>query len=119
MSNAYDATRYAAPLAFALAAWAISRRRQPFLANHVVMAAHFDAFRYLAAVGAGLIPGPTISAWIGVGVSAAYLFLTLRRLFGEGWRRTLWKAAILYLVMVVVEMGLALGAVLWASQSAA
>jgi len=117
MRDAYGAARYVAPLVFAVGAWLIYRRRQPFLANHVVMAAHFYAFWYLVAVGAGQIPDPTMGGLVAVGLSAAHLVLMLGRLFGEGRWPTLWKAAALYLTMFLVEMGLAFGAALWVARA--
>jgi hypothetical protein len=117
MRDLSAATRYVAPLLFALASWAVYRRRQPFLANHIVMAAHFYAFWYLVAVATGQVPDTTAAGWLAVAVSWGYLFLMLRHLFGDPWGRTLWKTAVLYVSMVVVEMGLALGAALWVSRA--
>jgi hypothetical protein len=113
LRDAYATTRYLAPLVFSLGTWLTYRRRQPFLANHIVMAAHFYAFWYLVSVVTSRIPNAVAGGWMGVGVSAAYLFLTLRALFDEGVVRTAWKTAVLYLAMVVLEMAMALGVSLW------
>lgn len=113
MRDAYDATRYVAPLLFALVSWGIYRRRQPFLANHIVMAAHFYAFWYLVAVATGRVPDAMGGGWLAVAVSLSYLFLMLRHLFRDPWGHTLWKTAVLYASMVVVEAGLALATALW------
>lgn len=116
MRSAYAATRYLAPIVFALASWLVYRRRQPFVANHIVLAAHFYAFWYLVSVMTIRIPEPIPADWMGVAGSATYLFLMLRRLFGEGVGRTVIKTATLYLLMVVLEMALALGVSLWVAR---
>jgi hypothetical protein len=113
MRDAYEATRYVAPVLFALASWGIYRRRQPFLANHIVMAAHFYAFWYLVAAATGQLGAAIGGGWLAAALSWGYLCLMLRHLFGDPWGHTLWKTAVLYVSMVVIEMGLALAAALW------
>lgn len=106
LRHGYAAVRYAAVPIFALATWALYRRRQAFYANHVVMAVHFYSFWYLVSLVTSQLPY-RIGASIGVGVSAIYLFLALRRLYGETALLTVVKSAVLFFVMLTVEGGLA------------
>jgi hypothetical protein len=50
-------------------------------------------------------------------VSAAYLLIALRRLYGQDWGRTLLHAVPLYFVMMLIELGLALAAGEWVGRS--
>lgn len=112
LRRAYASVRYTAVPVFALATLALYRRRQSHVAAHVVLAVHFYAFWYSVSILTSRLPAPA-GGWIGVALSAAYLVLALRRVFGEGLVRTLAKAAVLYVAMVALEMGLALASAMW------
>lgn len=116
LRRAYLAVRYLAVPLFALAPWALYRRRQPYYAAHVVLAVHFYSFWYVVSVVTSQLPylaGAIVGFWL----SAGYLFLSLRRLFDESGWRTLAKTAGLYVVMVAIEMLLALVSGMWVAPS--
>lgn len=112
LKRAYLSVRYLAVPIFALAVLALYRRRQPYYAGHVVLAAHYYSFWYLVSVATTPLPyvvGAVASFWLSVG----YLWLALRRLFSEGIALATVKTLVLYAAMVAIEMGLALAAASW------
>ncbi|MGE0464397.1 MAG: DUF3667 domain-containing protein [Vicinamibacterales bacterium] len=117
LRDTYSTTRYFAPLVFAMGTWFVYRRRQPFLASHIVMAGHFYAFWYLVSVVTSRLPFSVAGGWIGVALSASYLFLMLRTLFDDRVGPALAKTTVLYLAMVVLEMGMALAVSLWVARA--
>ena len=92
------------------------RRRQGFYANHVVLAVHFYSFWYLVSLVTSQLPY-RVGASIGVGVSAIYLFLALRRLYGETALLTVVKSAALFVLMIAVEGVLAFLSAAWVSRT--
>lgn len=118
LRRAYLSVRYLAVPIFALPALLLYRRRQPYYANHVVLAVHYYSFWYLVSVATSGLPF-LVGAIAGFWLSAGYLWLTLRRLFGEGVAVTTAKTLALYAAMVAIEMGLALAAGIWVARSAA
>jgi len=117
LRDLYSTTRYLAPLAFAAGTWLLYRRQQPFLASHIVMAAHFYAFWYLVSVLTSRLTFAVVGGWIGVGASALYLFQMLRTLFGDRVTPALLKTTLLYAAMVVLEMAMALATSLWVARA--
>lgn len=112
LRRAYLSVRYLAVPIFAVAALALYRRRQPYYAGHVVLAAHYYSFWYLVSVATTPLPyvvGNIASFWLSLG----YLWLALRRLFGEGIALATVKTLVLYAAMVVIEMELARAAAFW------
>jgi hypothetical protein len=115
LRHGYAKVRYAAVPIFALVIWAMYRRRQRFYANHVVLAVHFYAFWYLVSLATSQLPF-RIGAPLGTTLSAVYLVLALRRLFGQTVWLTLAKSAALLVVMIAVEGGLAFASALWVTR---
>lgn len=121
LKRAYLSVRYLAVPIFALPAlllYGLYGRRQPYYANHVVLAVHYYSFWYLVSVATSQlpsVPGAVAGFWLSIG----YLWLTLRRLFAEGAARTTAKTLVLYAAMVAIEMGLALAAGIWVARTAA
>lgn len=114
IQRAYAGLRYLAVPLFALATWAQYRHQQAYYANHIVLTAHFYAFWYAISVATGWLMS-TVVALLAALASAGYLVLALRRLFDEAWWRSLAKGALLYVVMIAIELGLALLAASWVS----
>ncbi|MGE0813701.1 MAG: DUF3667 domain-containing protein [Vicinamibacterales bacterium] len=110
LRRAYLSVRYAAVPLFALASLAVYRRRQAYYAAHVVLAVHFYSFWYFLGLATSRLPNQ-IDAVAGIGVSALYLFLALRRLFRDGLMATLGRTLVLYGAMVTLEMVLAFAAI--------
>lgn len=116
--KAHAPVRYAAVPLFAVATWALFRRRQAFFANHVVLAAHFYSAWYTLSVLLALahLPGRA-AATIGLLGSGAYLFATVRRLFGQRLAWALVSSLCLYAVMLVLELLLAFAAGWWVGRA--
>jgi len=81
--------------------------RRRWLSEHVVLALHLHAFAFtvftlllvlhlLPWPGPGKVASPLLWAWLG-----AYFLLALRRVYGQGWRRTVAKAGVAALLYVV------------------
>jgi hypothetical protein len=112
LRTTYAAIRYAAVPLFAGATLLLYRRRQAYYANHVVLAVHFYVFWYAVSLVTGRLPY-RFGVPVAVALGALYLFVALRRLFGEAWTRTAPKTLALSVVMVVLEMALAFAAGTW------
>jgi uncharacterized protein DUF3667 len=101
-------------LALALAALYYESHR--YYAEHLVFALHFQAFSF-AALTVGLLPIPFLDTIVGVAI-VAYLFLSLRRVYGQGVGATIGKLvaiAIGYVIsLTVLVTGVALTAFLFA-----
>lgn len=81
------------PLLFAVALYAVFRRRRRFYAENLVFATHFATFNYL--VGIVLLPIQVAGITLGLGVAlvtglgtvaamVAYLSIAIRRVYGSG-----------------------------------
>jgi hypothetical protein len=112
LRTAYAAIRYAAVPLFALCAWLLYRRSQPYYASHLVLAVHYYAFWYVVSLFSGRLPY-SVGAPLAQALCAVYLFVALRRLFGETWPRTAIKALVLFVVLIAAEMALAYAAGAW------
>lgn len=115
LRTAYSAVRYAAVPLFALCTWLLYRRSQPYYAGHLVLAVHYYAFWYVVSLFSGRLPY-NVGAPLTQALCAIYLFVGLRRLFGETWLRTAAKALALFVVMVAAEMVLAYVAGAWTAR---
>lgn len=115
--KAYAPVRYAAVPLFAIASWTLMRRRQPYFANHVVLAAHFYSAWYTQSVLLSVLPwhGRAV-AIAGLVGSVAYLFATLRTLFRQrvGW--AVLSTLALWVVMLLLELVLAYTAGWWVTR---
>ena len=111
--KAYGVIRYASVVAFALAAWLLYHRRQPYFVSHLIGGLHFYSFWYALAAAASL-PARLNPLWNNLSVFAAvYLFLALGRLFHERWYIRLGKTIALYLFVHLTELGLGYAASRW------
>ena len=89
-------------LAFAL--WVLYHGERRYFAEHLVFAMHFQAFAF-AALTVGLLPIPFMDAIVGLAI-LAYLFLALRRVYGQSIALTTGKFA-----AIVVGYGISLAAI--------
>jgi hypothetical protein len=106
--KAYHSIRYFSPIMYAFASWILYRRRQPYFVNHLVGGLHFYAFWYALAIVVGLLSRLQENfAFLGI-LSAIYLYLSLKRLFGERWLVTAFKTALMYGYLFFIELFLAL-----------
>lgn len=117
LKRAYISVRYLAVPVFALVALLVYRRHQPYYAGHTVLAVHFYSFWYLVSVVTSQLP-TWVGSVAGFWLSIVYLWMTLRRLFGESRVRTSANTLLLYAAMVLIEMGLALAAGFWVARTA-
>ena len=92
-------------LAFAL--WVLFHGENRYFAEHLVFALHFQGFAF-AALTIGLLPIPFIDAITSLAI-LVYLFLALRRVYGQGVALTTAKFATIvlgYCISLAVIMGL-------------
>ena len=109
----YAVIRYTSVLSFALAAWLLYRRQQPYFVYHLIGGLHFYGFWYAIATLASL-PARLDPWWNYLSLLAfPYLFLALRRLFPERWYVQMTKTIVLYLFVNLTELGLGYAATLW------
>ena len=92
------------------------RHRQPFGA-HLVLALHYVAFLYLAAIlvgvaGRSFAMPPMGSIAFAYAIIGPYLVLALRRVYAEPMSRTLLKAAVLALLTFVLDTAVNAAAIL-------
>jgi len=92
-------------------------RQRRLFAAHLVFAVHYVSFLYLAAVGLGALTRvaqipPIYTLPLAYMVIAPYLFLALRRVYGESRGRSLWKTMVLLTVTLIVDTIVNLSAVL-------
>ena len=80
-----------------------------------MLAVHFYAFWYSVSLVTGRLPY-SVGAPVATTISGIYLFLVLRRLFGETRLKTWPKALALYAVMIGLEAALALAAGTWVAR---
>ena len=83
------------------------RQRRPFGA-HVVFELHYISFLYVVTIVMGslltLLPPHPLGGMIAVlVVLGPYLYLALRRVYGEPHRRIAWKAAVMILFALVID----------------
>ncbi len=111
--KAYAFIRYTSVLLFALAAWLLYHRQQPYFVSHLIGGLHFYSFWYAIAALASL-PARLNPIWNNLSVLACvYLFFALGRLFHERWYVQLAKTIALYLFVNMTELGLGYAAAKW------
>ncbi|QRN94741.1 DUF3667 domain-containing protein [Archangium violaceum] len=105
---------------FALLLHLLYRKTGRFYAEHFVFTLHFHAFAFLAAAAgivAGLALGPKRLP-VMQPLILGYLFLSLRRVYGQSLMRTAFKTAVLYggygLMLLLTVTGVALGSLYFA-----
>lgn len=111
--HAYAGIRYLSVLSFALAAWLLYRRQEPYFIRHLIAGLHFYSFWYVLAAVAS-VPARWDAGWNNLtALASGYLFLALGRLYGERWYTRAAKTAVLYLFIHLTELGLGYGAARW------
>jgi hypothetical protein len=117
-------------LIFSLTLWLLMRKRNPWMAPHVVFAMHCYTFFFLARIVLGGLVylvqethGP--APWLNLDscmsfVILPYLLLAMRRVYGgpgrEQWPNLIWKWAVLLVVMSFVYLASFAGAVFAANR---
>jgi len=89
------------------------RRRQPYFGAHMILAMHFYSFEnVLSAVMAPVRPlAPVWVAPVFILIPLAYIFLMLRRVFGQTAGLTALKTVPVFLLFVIIELATALAIV--------
>jgi len=108
--KAYALIRYSSVLLFALAAWLLYRRQQPYFVNNLILGLHFYSFWYLLAMLASVLGRWSFGLNNLSLLAPVYLFLALGHLFHERWYVRLFKTLALYVFLLATELGLALAA---------
>ena len=110
VQSIYLWVRYLSLAGFAAASLITYRKRQRYYGAHLIFAMHYYSFEYvLSAVVSKL--WPESSAPVIVGLGFVYLWAALRRIYREGWFRTLLKGWFLFLAVAIGEMVTVGGAV--------
>jgi hypothetical protein len=82
----------------------VFRRSAKRYVRGLMYAIHVHAFLFLllalGLVAAKLAPAGAVTV-VAATSASAYFYLSLKRLFGEGWFRTLWKAAVLGMIHII------------------
>lgn len=102
--HTYSWLRYLSVLGFGLGLWAFYRRRRPNYVSHVIAGLGFYCFWYSVAMLMS-IPGrfdPRLNALSML--SVVYLFLMLRRIYGERWPLLLAKTVLLTAWLLTLEL---------------
>jgi len=85
-------------------------RRSRYYVEHLVFTLHFNSFCLLAITAANVIPGGLIEAVAAIWIPV-YLFLALKRNYGQGWFKTLFKFGIFsfaYIILISLAAGVTL-----------
>ncbi len=102
--TAYSSIRYFSVLFYTLGVWLLFRRRQPFIVNQLVASFHTYSFWYVMAAVGGRVELLKVPAAFLV---AVYMFLSVRRLYGHGWKRTTFESVLLIVWLSLIELVLA------------
>jgi len=120
VQHVYKWAQYASLTLFAGVMFLLYRRRQRYFGGHMILAMHFYSFgNILSAVTTPLttfVPQPVRPVFILIPL--AYIFLMLRRIFGQKIWVTALKTVPILLSFVIIELATALAVVLgvtWAS----
>jgi hypothetical protein len=98
-------------------------RRRRFLAEHLVFAAHFMCFTYVMSlalfpvhlvIGVGKTTPNRLLLVVTAGISIYYVFIGLRRVYGQGPGKRLFKSAMVVAATFATTMVLFIGALLGA-----
>jgi hypothetical protein len=111
--KSYSLVRYTSVIFFALISWLVYRRKQSFFVQHLVFGVHLFSFWYAVA---------TLSSFndrlveFAVFLIPIYLALALRRMYRQTWIHTVSRAMILTFAVLLIESGLAIATVLFATR---
>jgi len=113
IQSVYLWIRYLSLFLFAAASLALYRGRQPFLGAHLIFGLHYYSFDYVLSGAMARVP-PEVASQIIVFLGFGYLFLALRRLFGDGFWKTLGKCFLLFTAIGIAEAVMVVGSLLLA-----
>ena len=105
--TAYSSVRYFSVLLYAAGAWLLFRRQQKFFVNQLVASFHIYSFWYLMAAAGGRVDLLRVPCAVLVIV---YVLLSIRRLYGHGWMKTVLLTSLLATWLGLIELFLAFGA---------
>lgn len=111
IQSVYLWIRYLSLFLFAAASLALYRRRQPYLGAHLIFGLHYYSFDYVLSGAMARVP-PDVASQIIVAGGFSYLFLALRRLFGDGFWKTLGKCFLLFTAIGIAEALMVVGSLL-------
>jgi hypothetical protein len=105
LAKAYSVMQYTAVLAFALVPWVVYRRQKPYYVQHFIFSLHVYCFYFLLTGALALLI--TREQWVGSRflplITLAYLLIALRRLYGESWFTSVWKAVVIRIGLFATE----------------
>jgi len=108
VQHVYKWAQYASLTLFAGAVFLLYRRRQRYFGAHMILAMHFYSFEnILSAVTAPAKLLPLAIRAIFILIPVAYIFLMLRRIFGEKAWLTALKTVPVLLLFVIIEIATA------------
>jgi hypothetical protein len=104
----YTLLLFVAMLGSAMMLALLFRRQQRPFGTHVVFELHYVSFLYLSFIAIGLAhrpfpPNPLLSILLAFAVLGPYMFMALRRVYGEPAWRTLWKTGVMLLFAGVFD----------------
>ncbi|MGJ5813329.1 DUF3667 domain-containing protein [Paludibaculum fermentans] len=102
IQSVYLWIRYFSLLLFAAASLGLYRKRQPYLGAHLIFGLHYYSFDYVLSGALTRLPGAAAATLI-LTIGFGYLFLSLRRLFGDGFWKTLAKSWLLFCAIGIAE----------------
>ena len=102
IQSVYLWIRYLSLFLFAAVSLGLYRKRQPFLGAHLIFGLHYYSFDYVLSGVVARLPG-TIAAQVVLFGGFGYLFLSLRRLFGDGFWKTLGMTFLLFAAIGLAE----------------
>ena len=122
MGRIYSIGQYFAVAAYALFPWMLYRRRRRWYVQHLIFSLHLYCFYFLVtSVTLRMMSMDALARYPLILVTAAYIYFSVRRLYQESVARSLWKALILRLGLMIAEavpLTIALfGAVFWTAKT--
>jgi hypothetical protein len=85
---------------FALLLKWLFRKKKMLYGGHLLFSLHLHSFAFIV-MSLGFLPLTKTLHSALLWVIAAYLFLALRRVYGRGWKATLWRMGLLYMFYIV------------------
>ncbi|HLJ47985.1 MAG TPA: DUF3667 domain-containing protein [Bryobacteraceae bacterium] len=105
VQSVYLWIRYLSLGVFAGASLLAYRKKQRFYGAHIILGMHFYSFEYIVSGAlARAWPNAAVGPVITVVIGFVYLWICLRRLYGEGWLRTFFKSLLLFFAVAFAEM---------------
>jgi hypothetical protein len=116
LKTVYTLSLGVSAVAVALILRLLFQRGAPPMGTHVVFALYYVSFFFLAAIVVGALnqalrrPGPLALLLITYGILTPYVFLALRRVYGEPAGRTVAKSLLLLVATFIVDSPINIGA---------